>query len=134
MRNLNLLSGLGVAIVGAWLAVTSLAHAAEFSCTIPWYTDTDCKLPKFSIPPEGKLRIEVYTVKKDGRDFSTPCPVFQIFDVNNDNRLVHTTEICAGAAETYQNPKKTTEQIVYLRVDIGEKSDIDITGRYTVTK
>ncbi len=135
MRNLNLLSGVGVAIVGAWLAVTSLAQAAEFSCTIPWYTDTDCGLPKLSIPPEGKLTIELYTVTKDGQDFTERCPFFQVLDVNNNNiELTKPMKVCAKTAATYQNPMKTTEQIVSLRFNIKQGNNIHITGKYTVTK
>ena len=135
MRTLNLLSGVGVTIVAAWLGVTSLAHAAEFSCTIPWYTSTDCDLPKFSIPPEGKLTVEMYTVTKDGRDFTRVCPFFQVLDVNNNNiELTKPMEVCAKAATTYQNPMKTTEQIVSLRFNISQGNNIHITGKYTVTK
>jgi hypothetical protein len=135
MRNLNLLSAVGVAIVAAWLAVTTLAYADEFTCTIPWYKSTDCRLPKFSIPPGGKLTIEMYTVKKDGQDFTRTAPVFQILDVNNNDTVMHTTPaIKPGTSHTYQNPLKTTEQIVSLRVTISQGNDIDITGKYTVTK
>jgi hypothetical protein len=115
--------------------VTTLAQAAEFACTIPWYTDTNCNLPKISIPPEGKLTIELYTVKIDGEDFTDPCPFFQVFDVNNDNRaLTKPTQICAKTVQTYQNPMRTTDQVVSLRFNIDKGKDVDITGRYTVTK
>lgn len=135
MRTWNLISGVGVAIVAAWLAVTNLAYAAEFTCKVPWYTDTTCGIPKFSIPPDGNLTIEVYTVKKDGYDFTRVCPVFQIFDVNNGDRLLATLDdMCAGKSKTYHNPMKATEQIVSLRVNVKQGNDIDITGRYTVTK
>jgi hypothetical protein len=133
-----LLSAVGVAVVAAWLAVTTLAQAAEFTCKVPWYTDTDCKLPKFSIPPGGKLTIEVYTVKKDGVDiFLTKdrCPVFKILDVNNDDRLLKALkEMCAKTSQTYENPLKSTEQVVYLRVNVNQGNDIYIDGKYTVTK
>jgi hypothetical protein len=135
MRNLNLLSAVGVAVVAAWLAVTTLAYADEFTCTIPWYKSTTCDLPKFSIPPGGKLTVELYTVKIRGRDFTQRCPFFQVFDVNNNNiELTKPMEVCAKAAAIYENPLKTKEQIVYLRFTISQGNDVDITGKYTVTK
>jgi hypothetical protein len=36
---LNLLSGVGIAMVGAWLAVTNSAYDDEFPCALLWSGD-----------------------------------------------------------------------------------------------
>jgi len=136
MRNWNLLSAVGVAVMGAALAVTSWVYAAEFSCKIPWHSDTDCGFPKFSIPRQEKLTVEVYSAKVDDKEITkdADCPVFTIFDVNNNSVLTTTPALCAGKSDTYVNPNKERELIVELRVNSTLTKDVYIQARYTVSK
>jgi hypothetical protein len=136
MQKSNLLSAVGVAVVGAGLAVTSWVYAAEFSCKIPWHSDSDCGFPKFSIRGQEKLTVEVYSAKVDGKEITKEdkCPVFTILDVNNNSVLSTTPPLCAGKSDTYVNPNKEKELLVEIRVNSVLTKDVYIQARYTVGK
>lgn len=135
MRTLNLISGVGVAIVAAWLAVTNLAYAAEFACKVPWSGDTDCGFPKFTIRPQESIKIEVYSVTKesDGSDVGKPA-TFKLQDANNGNAVITDLSIRAGASGIWQNKNKETDLIVQMRVNVEQGNDVIVRGRYDVTK
>lgn len=136
MRTLNLLSGVGVAIVGAWLAVTNLAEAGqEFACKVPWSGDTDCNWPKFSIRPQETIKIDVYSVQKesDGADVGKPA-IFTLKDANVDNATITDLTIRAGASGLWKNVNKETALTVQMRVNVQQGDTVIVRGRYDVTK
>lgn len=133
MRTWNLLSAVGAALIGAWVTVASLAQAAEFTCKVPWHSDTDCNIPKFTIHAQETLTIKVTSVKVDGADLGTPFPVFTILDVNN-NATLGTLTVPARTSASYKNERTETDQTVQIRVNIGKMNDVDIQGSYTVSK
>lgn len=133
MRNLNLLSGVGVAIVAAWLAVTNLAYATEFTCTVPWSGDTDCQLEKFTIRPGEKLQFEVYSVQEDGKDLSVEVK-FKIQDANKNNVTVDEVHVKPRTTVIWPYPNKENPLVAQLRVNVDQYSTIVVRGRYQVTK
>lgn len=133
MRTFHLISGVGVAIVAAWLAVTNLAYADEFTCTIPWSGGTYCSLPKFNIPPQAILTIEVYSLQKDGKDIGGPVS-FTVQDANRDNLKVHTINVDPRNSTSWKYDSKETPLTAQLYVNHGDTSTLVVRGRYTVTK
>ncbi len=133
MRTLNLLSGMGVAIVAAWLAVTNLAYADEFTCEIPWSGGTHCGLPKFDIPPQATLTIEVYSIQKDGKDTGGPVS-FTVQDANRENVKVHTIDVGPRTSSSWKYDGKEKPLTAQLYVNHADVAKIVVRGRYTVTK
>ena len=134
MRTLNLLSGVGVAIVAAWLAVTNLAYADEFTCVVPATGDTDCGLNDITIPPRGVVTIEVYTIKKkkkNGEDLKEKA-TFRILDTNKNNEEVASLTVGAGTSSTWIYPSNLRLLVVNIRVNHGVWSDVVVRGRLTV--
>jgi len=134
MRTLNLLSGVGVAIVAAWLAVTNLAYADEFTCVIPATGDTDCSLPKFSIPPQASLTIEVYSIRDDKGNNVDELIHFRVYDANQDNIIVGTIKQGLGTSLPWKYEGKEKPLTAQLRAYHEDYTKIIVRGRYTVTK
>jgi hypothetical protein len=135
MRTWKLISGVGVAIVAAWLAVTNLAHAAEFACVVPWTSDTDCGWSKFTIRPQELIKIEVYSVQKksDGSNVGKPA-LFTIKDTNNGDAVITDMAINAGNTGSWKNTSKETAFVVQMRLNVKQGDDVVVRGRYDVTK
>ncbi len=133
MRTLNLLSGVGVAIVGAWLAVTNLAYADEFTCVVPWSGDTDCDLPKFSIPPQGLLTVEVYSIQDNDGNQPKEAALFKVYDANKEGVMVKDFSASARTTVTWKYESKEKALMAQLRVNHPQTARITIRGRYTVS-
>lgn len=133
MRTLNLLSGVGVAIVGAWLAVTNLAYAAEFTCRVPWTGKAPCAQP-FTVRPQEQVTIEVYSIQyeADGKDVDLPAE-FEFVDTSNQS-VVGNLTVWSRTTSVWKNVNKETELHVQLRVNVEKNNNINVRGRYTVSK
>ncbi len=135
MRSWNLLSAVGVAIVAAWLAVTNLAYAAEFSCRVPWYSGTDCGFPKFEIPAQGTLTIEVYSIRReDDGSGVTDAATFYIYDANKENMPVHHFSVSPGSTSTWKYDGKEAPLTATMRVNVDIKATLIVRGRYNASK
>lgn len=132
MRTLNLLSGVGVAIVGAWLAVTNLAHAGqEFTCAVPWYSSTTECFPTLNIPARGVVTIEVYTIQEDGDDVGGPA-TFQLLDTENKDAEVHTFRISARERSTWIYESNVKMLVAKVRVNHSNNGRTIIRGNYSI--
>jgi hypothetical protein len=134
MRTWSLLSGVGVAIVAAWLAVTNLAQAAEeFTCVIPWHGPTDSCFPTLKIPARGQVKIEVYTVQKksSGEDVGGPV-TFQILDTENNNVPVYTLYIPARSTGSWVYESSQKLLVAQIRTNHSLGNDVVVRGRYWV--
>lgn len=131
MRTWKLISGVGVAIVAAWLAVTNLAYAAELACRAPWSGDTDCQWPNITIPARGVLVIEVYTIQVDGKDIDRPAE-FTIFDTNNNNVKVHTMFVGARSTGSWMYENTEAPLVAKVRVNHPQLSDVVVRGGYSI--
>jgi hypothetical protein len=127
-----LMAGLGLLTAG--ITVASRAWAAEFSCKIPWYGGTDCGIPKFTIRAQEKLTVGMTSVKIAGKELDDPCPFIELFDINNNDTLLDSLELCVGKPKTYQNKNKETDQTVRVRINISKNKDVDIQGSYKIGK
>jgi hypothetical protein len=131
MRTLNLLSGVGVAIVAAWLAVTNLAYADEFTCVIPATGDTDCGLNSIAIPARGVVTIYVDSIKKGGEDLKEPA-TFRILDTNKNNEEVASLTVSAGTSSRWIYPSNLRLLVANIRVNHGRWREVVVRGRYTI--
>jgi hypothetical protein len=132
MRTWKLISGVGVAIVAAWLAVTNLAYAGgEFTCVVPATGDTDCALPKISIPARGVFWVEVYTIQQDGKDQTGPAS-FKILDANNNNTYVHTVFVGARSTGSWMYESNVKELVAQVRVNYSDYKETVVRGRYII--
>jgi hypothetical protein len=131
MRSWNLLSAVGVAIVAAWLAVTNLAYAAEFTCIIPWHGSTDTCFPQLDIPARGLVEIEVYTVQLDGEDVGGDVQ-FKILDTEQYDIPVHVISI--GARSTGRWRYESSEKLLKakIRVNHPKIGNVVVRGRYAI--
>jgi hypothetical protein len=134
MRTWTMAFVVGVGLLTAGLTVASRAWAAEFSCRIPWYGGTDCGIPKFTIRAQEQLTFGMTSVKIAGKDLDKPCPVIELFDVNNNDTLLVSFDVCVGTPKTYQNKNKETDQTVRVRINIARTNDVDIQGSYKISK
>lgn len=131
MRTWKLISGVGVAIVAAWLAVTNLAYAAEFACVVPWSGDTDCAWPNMTIPARGVLVIEVYTIQVDGKDIDGPAE-FTVMDTNKNNVTVHKMFVGARSTGTWMYESTEAPLVAKVRVNHPKLSSVVVRGRYSI--
>lgn len=122
-----------VAMFGVCFTVARIAYAAEFTCTIPWSGDTDCKIPKFTIHAQETLTVKVTSVKVQGKDLGEPAHI-KILDVNNNNTVLAELVIMASNSASYKNDRKETDQTVQLRVNVDKWATVDVQGSYTVSK
>ncbi len=133
MRTLNLLSGVGVAIVAAWLAVTNLAYADEFTCVIPPTGDTDCGLNSITIPAVGVVTIEVYSIKNKSTGKDLPeSATFRILDTNKNNEQVGKLTVGAGTSSTWFYKSQLRLLVANIRVNHGDWTDVIVRGRLTI--
>lgn len=128
MLTWKLLVPVAAAFMGAGISATAVVQQMGFSCTVPWYTDTTCGIPKLTIPPDGKLRIVVTAVTKNGQKWAGSCPVFNFYDAKTDKFLTYSDFLCDGGVGGYDNPSKYRDQVVYVRVNVGENKDVDVRG------
>ncbi len=128
---MNLLSGIGVAIVAAWLAVTNLAYVDEFTCTVPWSGDTDCNWPKINIAPSEMLVFEVYSVQHDGKEVGETA-WFKIQDANNNNVQVDEIPVSPRTTVIWSPPNKDTPLVAQLRLNVHVNKTMVVRGRYRV--
>jgi hypothetical protein len=133
MRTWKLISGVGVAIVAAWLAVTNLAYAAtEFTCEVPWHGPIDTCFPKLDIPARGVVRIEVYTIRdKDGEDLKKPA-TFQILDTENKDAVVTTFDIRPHQSSLWVYESSLKMLVAKIRVNHPNVGKTTIRGNYSI--
>ena len=132
MRTLNLLSGVGIAIVGAWLAVTNLAEAqTEFTCAVPWDGPDDSCISELKIPARSVVSIEVYTIQKDGKDQDRPA-TFQLLDTENKDAEVHLFTLGARSTGLWVYESNVKMLVAKVRVNHPNMSKTIIRGRYSV--
>lgn len=132
MRTLNLISGVGVAIVGAWLAVTNLAYAkTEFTCEVPWHGPTDECFPKLDIPARGVVTIEVYSIQEDGEDQTEPA-TFKILDTEHNNAVVTTFDVRARHSNTWIYESNLKLLVAKIRVNHPNKGKTIVRGNYSI--
>ena len=132
MRKWKLVSGVGVAIVAAWLAVTNLAYAGEFTCSVGWLGDTDCGLPTFTLRTGESLKIEVDSIQNDGKDVGDPA-TFTVQDAKK-NKAIRTLVVAARTSASWKYEGQVSPLDVRLRVNHPAMETIVVRGRYTITK
>lgn len=132
MLTWKLVVPIAAVVMGGGISATTVVQQLGFSCTVPWYTDTTCGIPKITVPPSGKMRIEVVAVTKNGEKWSHPCPVFSYYDAKTDKEVGYDKHMCDGGLGAYDNPSKDRDQVIYVRVNVGEQKDVDIRGNLKV--
>ena len=128
----KLLVPVAAAFMGAGISALAVVQQLGFSCTVPWYKDTTCGIPKLTIPPKGYAQIEVVAVTKNGEKWTGLCPVFNYYDAKTDKLLHFNTSMCDGGLGGYVNPSKDSDAVIYVRVNVGENKDVDIRGNLKV--
>jgi hypothetical protein len=133
MRALNLISGVGIAIVATWLAVTNLAYGAhEFTCEVPWTGDAYTCFPKLEIPARGLVTISVDTIRgEDGEDLMD-LAIFYIKDMENKDAVVQTLEVRAHQSVSWRYESNVKLLVAKVHVNYSKSRKATIRGSYSV--
>lgn len=134
MLTWKLLVPVAAAFMGAGISATAVVQQMGFSCTVPWYTDTTCGIPKLTIPPKGHAEIEVIAVTKNGQKWTGLCPTFYYYDAKTDKEVGFDKHMCDGGLGGYVNPSNDSDVVIYVRVNVGENKDVDVRGNLKIFK
>jgi hypothetical protein len=130
----KLLVPLATVVTGGGIVATTLVSKFAFSCIVPWHSDTTCGIPKMSLPPGGGVFLEVKAVTKDGKKWDGACPIVAFYDAASDKQLHQREFMCENFRADYMNPSTDKDQLVYVRINVKEKKDVDIRGEVRIVK
>lgn len=121
-----------MAIVAAWLAVTNLAYADEFTCNVGWVGNTECGLPTLTLRSGETLKIEVDSIQNDGKDVGG-LATFAVLDAKK-NKAIRTLSVAPRSSALWKYEGTESPLEVRLRVNHDAMKIIVVRGRYTITK